>query len=43
VAFRSHAVDTLEGRRDAMADSVVAMGVFTALNVPERTGPAWSQ
>jgi len=41
--FRSNAIAKLERRRDAMADSVVAMGVFTALNVPERTGPAWSQ
>jgi hypothetical protein len=41
--FRSNAVAKLERRRDAMADSVVAIGVFTALNVPERTGPAWSQ
>jgi len=31
VAFRSHAVDTLEGRRDAMADSV---GNTTSLNRP---------
>jgi hypothetical protein len=41
--FRSNAIATLERRRDAMADAVVARGVFTPLNVPERTGPAWSQ
>jgi hypothetical protein len=41
--FRSNAIASLERRRDAMADSVVARSVFTALNVPERMGPAWSQ
>jgi hypothetical protein len=42
-AFRANAIATLERKRDSMADSVVPMGVFTALNVPERTGAAWSQ
>jgi quinol monooxygenase YgiN len=41
--FRSNAIATLERRRDAMADAVEVVGVFTALNVPERTGPTWSQ
>jgi hypothetical protein len=41
--YRSNAIATLERRRDAMVDAAVATGIFTALNVPERTGPAWSQ
>jgi hypothetical protein len=42
-AFRSNAMAALERRRDGMADSVVPLGVYTALNVPERSGATWSQ
>lgn len=41
--YRSNALAALERRRTATVAAVEAMGVFTALNVPERIGPAWSQ
>lgn len=33
----------LEARRDALCVSVTPLGVFTALDVPSRFGPTWSQ
>jgi quinol monooxygenase YgiN len=33
----------LEARRDALCVSVTPLGVFTALDVPNRFGPTWSQ
>ena len=42
-AYRSDAIASLEQRRSALVESVEPLGVFTALNVPDRTGPAWSQ
>jgi hypothetical protein len=42
-AARSSAIASLEGRRKSLVDSVEPLGVFTALDVPDRTGPAWSQ
>jgi heme-degrading monooxygenase HmoA len=42
-AARSIATASLEGRRRGLVDSVEPLGVFTALDVPDRTGPAWSQ
>jgi heme-degrading monooxygenase HmoA len=42
-AYRSDAIVTLEQRRAALVTAVDPLGVFTALDVPERTGPAWSQ
>lgn len=42
-AYRSDAIDSLERRRDQLVDSVEPLGVFTALNVPDRMGPTWSQ
>jgi quinol monooxygenase YgiN len=41
--YRSDAIASLEQRRDELVDSVEPLGVFTALNVPDRTGPTWSQ
>jgi hypothetical protein len=41
--YRSDAIETLERRRDQLVDSVEPLGVFTALNVPDRAGPTWSQ
>jgi hypothetical protein len=41
--YRSNAIAALERRRTATVAAVEAMGVFTALNVPERTGPTWTQ
>jgi len=40
---RSGAIDALEQKRDALIQSVEPLGVFTALDVPDRTGPTWSQ
>jgi hypothetical protein len=42
-AFRSDAVTSLEQRSRELVESVEPLGVFTALNVPDRFGPAWSQ
>ncbi len=33
----------LEVRRDALVASMVPMGLFTALNVPDRAGPTWTR
>jgi quinol monooxygenase YgiN len=33
----------LEALRDALVASVEPLGVFAALDVPDRTGPTWSQ
>ena len=41
--YRSDAVAVLEERRTALVQSVEPLGVFTALDVPERAGPTWSQ
>ena len=40
---RSTAVAAFEAQRTALIESVEPMGVFTALNVPDRSGPTWSQ
>ncbi len=42
-AHRSDAIKSLEQRRNALVGWVEPLGVFTALDVPDRTGPAWSQ
>src|SRR4051812_10406774 len=42
-AFRAGVIDALEERLAALVESVEPMGIFTALDVPERAGPAWSQ
>ena len=42
-ASRSAAIASLEKRSSALVDSVEPLGIFTALDVPDRTGPAWSQ
>ncbi len=40
---RSSAFASLEERRTTLVESVEPLGVFTALDVPERAGPTWSQ
>ena len=40
---RATANAVVEERRTALIDSVEPLGVFTALDVPDRTGPTWSQ
>ena len=42
-AFRSDAMDSLEKRSATLVDSVEPLGIFTALDVPDRSGPTWSQ
>ena len=40
--FRNE-VSTLEARGRAMTQSVESLGVFSALDVPSRSGPTWSR
>ena len=42
-AYRSDAISSLEERRTALVESVEPLGIFTALDVPDRFGPTWSQ
>ena len=42
-AYRSDAITSLEAIRTTLVDSVEPLGIFTALNVPDQTGPTWSQ
>jgi quinol monooxygenase YgiN len=42
-AYGSEAIASLEGRRTALVESVEPLGIFTALDVPDRAGPTWSQ
>ena len=42
-AYRSDAIEQLEARRRDLVDSVEPLGIFTALDVPDRTGPTWSR
>src|SRR4030095_7064466 len=42
-SYRSGAIDLLEQQRDGLIQTVEPLGVFTALDVPDRTGPTWSQ
>jgi hypothetical protein len=36
-------IRTLEDRRQDYCDAVVPLGVFAALDVPQRVGPTWSR
>jgi quinol monooxygenase YgiN len=40
---RSAAIASLEERSAALVEKVEPLGIFTALNVPDRSGPTWSQ
>ena len=42
-ASRSAMVDVLKARSRTLVESVEPLGIFTALDVPDRSGPAWSQ
>jgi hypothetical protein len=42
-AYRSDAITSLEEKRTALVESVTPLGIFSALDVPDRFGPAWSQ
>ena len=36
-------IHTLEARRNELCEAIVPMGVFSALDVPDRYGPTWSR
>ncbi len=42
-ARSSAAITSLEQRRAALVESMEPLGIFTALDVPDRTGPTWSR
>lgn len=41
--YRSEAIASFEERSSALVEKVEPAGIFTALNVPDRFGPTWSQ
>lgn len=41
-SYRSDAITSFEERQRTVVESVEPLGIFTALNVPDRTGPTWS-
>jgi quinol monooxygenase YgiN len=41
-ASRSHAIASLKERSTKLVESAEPLGIFTALNVPDRAGPTWS-
>ena len=49
VVYEKHHADfsdetaTLESQRDRLCVSVTPLGIFTALDTPNRSGPTWSQ
>jgi len=49
VVYEKHHADfsdelaTLEARRNELCLSVTPLGVFSALDIPRRSGPTWSQ
>jgi len=42
-SYRTNAIESLEQRAAELVEATEPLGIFTALNVPERYGPAWSQ
>jgi hypothetical protein len=36
-------IHDLEQRRDELCETILPLGVFSALDVPERKGPTWSR
>ena len=34
---------SLEDRRDELCDSIVPLGIYSALDIPDRFGPTWSR
>ncbi len=39
----SQEIRQLEEERDDLVSSMVPLGIFTALNVPDRSGPTWTR
>jgi len=42
-ASRSAMIDSIEARRAELIEVVEPLGIYSALDVPDRWGPAWSQ
>ncbi|SRR5712692_9138686 len=42
-AYRHDEIATLDERRNALVASVEPLGIFSALDVPDRHGPTWSR
>ena len=42
-AYRTDQIANLDTRRKELVASAQPVGVFTALDVPDRTGPTWSR
>ena len=42
-AYRSDAITSIEEKRTTLVEAVMPLGIFSALDVPDRFGPAWSQ
>jgi quinol monooxygenase YgiN len=42
-ASRAALIDSIETRRAELVDAVEPLGICTALDVPDRWGPTWSQ
>ncbi len=42
-AYRGDEIPSLGERRNELVETVEPLGVFTALDVPERAGPTWSR
>jgi quinol monooxygenase YgiN len=42
-ASRSATIDAIETRRAELLDAAEPVGIYTALDVPDRWGPTWSQ
>lgn len=36
-------IRTIEGRRQALCEAILPLGIFSALDVPDREGPTWSR
>jgi quinol monooxygenase YgiN len=36
-------LQTLEEQRDALCESIIPLGIFSGLDVPDRMGPTWSR
>ena len=42
-AYKSDELASLDARRDALVLATEPLGIFTALDVPKRSGPTWSR
>jgi hypothetical protein len=42
-AYRGDEFEKLHGRRSELIEAVEPVGIFSALDVPDRAGPTWSR